>query len=1015
MSRNENTQTSQEKTPIIDVCLVNFHHARGPEVEYSVTDKKPNLFPYLPFQALPDGSHSFKQTFTYFTLLYNPVKNTSCLDATSIPDDEMHEFTTVFAISCSKQIQSEDLITKTDDVTRSTVQKACVVIATDPILGHIKEKLGMVTNVFFEQRDFNDKSILNNLYDNLCGIYSHEYVDHNTISTKPFYLGLCLRQILKDFQKNALLILKTILLEKKIVFFGNNVEKLCNLQFGFISLIPNLINHLHDCGSPLLNKNLENLTMVDHFKSSDRESIWKFLSYPLQVFGKGGVFSPYTPLQEMDDLLQNCKFFVMGTSNSLFIDNGDVPFYDLLINVDTCKIEHVNKTNLPDNVMSLTYQDKRWIEDIAYLVTSTWDDNDPFTPTNAKFEGSEDYIRNQFEDYLTSLLATAKLYDFQEKNIASDRSATTDLIGDKQLQLFNKNWAAEWMKTQNYDIFMRFTDDRIFDLFEPRHLYSEITPMSSFKGKFSGAFFKKKNSSSTIDLKQTKSEENVPKAASLEIEEKGSKPLPALPKDNETTNSSKSWNVFKGLFAKDKSSEQVNNSKPDEKDNKAASSLDKKFETDERHEHDQQDDASVESLNSYSDVLGESSTKAAIAQALTSIGLLAPEINEEMYDDFSDEYDVANEAEHDESFENIEPTKKHSLDLPPPKDKKETPNILQKIDPHEKSLKENNESRTGNALNKVARQDTNISDTDSLKNHESLTSNVVDDKIFAMEKNKTALFDNIDTVKTANVFSRNFPEAPNNSLLDSADQSSAVELPEETPENREVNLTTQISNDKKDEEYGTNFATENVEDKKDKLHKEETANSNEQHPGSPARETEEPQESEKSSCDEKTAIINESSAGKLHTQQQKVETSRQVSQGDASPSDAFDFELPTNQTVQESGNLSTNNDKNDTPKRVKSLEEPSMDDKIKKEKTASIFSEPEAFDSEAHIGSNLVDREVPNSEHVSGPEDGHDVVVTPTTSRNDLEALESSAKSVSTSRSPKKNKNKKKKNKKRKN
>lgn len=986
MLLNEKEGTSQEKTPIIDVCLVNFHHARGPEVEYSVTDKKPNLFPYLPFQALPDGSHSFKQTFTYFTLLYNPVKNTSCLDATSIPEEEMHEFTTVFAISCSKQIQSEDLINKTEDVTRSTVQKACVVIATDPILGHIKEKLGMVTNVFFEQRDFKDKSILNNLYDNLCGIYSQEYIDHSTISTKPFYLGLCLRQILKDFQKNALLILKTILLEKKVVFFGNNVEKLCNLQFGFISLIPNLINHLHDCGSPLLNKNLENMTLVDHFKSSDRESIWRFLSYPLQVFGKGGVFSPYTPLQEMDDLLKNCKFFVMGTSNSLFINNGDTPFYDLLINVDTCKVEYINKTSLPDNVMNLTYQDRRWIEDMAHLVISTWDENDPFTPTNAGFEGSEDYIRNQFEDYLTSLLATAKLFDFQEKNPALDRSRSTDLDGDKQLQFFNKAWAAEWMKTQNYDIFMTFTDDRIFDLFEPKHLYSEMTPMSSFKGKFSGAFFKKKNSSSSLDLKQSKSEENVPKADPVESEgKKNSKPLPALPKESENTDGPKAWNVFRGFFAKDKSSTPENTEQSKEKDGKAKKHSDKNFEAPlsaEGYQTNHNDRASVESLNSYNDVLGESSTKAAIAQALTSIGLLGIADDDEMYDDYPEEDDVASESEYNETFKNMKTTEKHSLDSKATENEKEPRNDLQTTEQPEKNLKENTKSSPERILNGVEHPVTNDLNTDFLKDRESSNFNSVNDEHLLLEKTKVAALDNSSTALTA---------------------SNNGESTENPSKNKVSGLTEQEVGDRKDEESGTGIVAANIDGQDNNLHDRRTVSSNENNIEARGYVKEEDQNREKSLSDEKHATSNEISTEKPQTPQLKAETSEQAAQGSTSPSDAFDFELPAvAQTIGESENLSVGDAQNDTQEEVKSIKESSLDTEFKEKGVAS-----------APIESNLADDEDETSGNKTGVEDN--AVVTPTTSHNDLEALETSAKSVSTNRSPKKNKNKKKKNKKRKN
>ena len=46
--------------------------------------------------------------------------------------------TTVFGISCNRQIKSTELLAKDEDVTRSTVQKAVVVLATKPLFGPIR-------------------------------------------------------------------------------------------------------------------------------------------------------------------------------------------------------------------------------------------------------------------------------------------------------------------------------------------------------------------------------------------------------------------------------------------------------------------------------------------------------------------------------------------------------------------------------------------------------------------------------------------------------------------------------------------------------------------------------------------------------------------------------------------------------------------------------------------------------------------------------------------------------------
>ena len=49
---------------------------------------------------------------------------------------------------------SSELLNRPADVTRSTIQKALVVLARKPVFGPIREKLGVVTRAYFLQRDF---------------------------------------------------------------------------------------------------------------------------------------------------------------------------------------------------------------------------------------------------------------------------------------------------------------------------------------------------------------------------------------------------------------------------------------------------------------------------------------------------------------------------------------------------------------------------------------------------------------------------------------------------------------------------------------------------------------------------------------------------------------------------------------------------------------------------------------------------------------------------------------------
>ena len=56
------------------VCVVDFHHARGPEIEqWFGTEGDPgaeNDWQLIPYMALPDGAHQSEEEFSYFSLVH---------------------------------------------------------------------------------------------------------------------------------------------------------------------------------------------------------------------------------------------------------------------------------------------------------------------------------------------------------------------------------------------------------------------------------------------------------------------------------------------------------------------------------------------------------------------------------------------------------------------------------------------------------------------------------------------------------------------------------------------------------------------------------------------------------------------------------------------------------------------------------------------------------------------------------------------------------------------------------
>ena len=154
------TASSKEHfTPL--VCVVDFHHARGPEIEHWIgappgrDPAEDNDWGLIPYMALPDGAHSLTEEFSYFTLVHKGKKEKDGEKGAA------EEETSVFGISCTQQLDASKLLFKSEDVTRSAVQKAVVALTDRPgEFGRLREKLSVVTRAWFAQRDFRDVEIL---------------------------------------------------------------------------------------------------------------------------------------------------------------------------------------------------------------------------------------------------------------------------------------------------------------------------------------------------------------------------------------------------------------------------------------------------------------------------------------------------------------------------------------------------------------------------------------------------------------------------------------------------------------------------------------------------------------------------------------------------------------------------------------------------------------------------------------------------------------------------------------
>ncbi|KAF2401977.1 hypothetical protein EJ06DRAFT_370124 [Trichodelitschia bisporula] len=435
------------------VCIVGFHHARGPEVETWIGVEEgsdpatENEWPLLPFMALSDGAHAATEDFSYFTLRHEAAAGRPA--------------TSLFGISCTRQLDSVELINRPAEVTRSTVQKAVVVISDSPqFFGQLKEKLSIVTKAWFAQRDFTDLVILKDFQESLVKSFKDQEDE------KDQFFGLSLRELIHEFKYQTLVLFKCLLLQPKMLFFGSNCEKLCMMQFSLISLIPGLIRNLQDCADPQFNSYEENLVMPTSLKTSERASLLSYVGLPLQIFGKGSLFGPYTPLQQLDMLADHdTKSYVIGSTNSLLLAQKD-RYSDILINLDEDMITFSSQPLRA--ALTLTVPDRRWIDFLTQTVNETWDEANPSRPKTLGYAGSEEFIRLQFEEYILALISAVKYRQYVETHKDDPKALIHEIEGDPANE-FGVEWVKAWMATENFRIFNKFTDSHIFDIVEPNH------------------------------------------------------------------------------------------------------------------------------------------------------------------------------------------------------------------------------------------------------------------------------------------------------------------------------------------------------------------------------------------------------------------------------------------------------------------------------------------------------------------------------------------------------------------
>ncbi|CAH8438700.1 unnamed protein product [Dicrocoelium dendriticum] len=239
---------------VVHMCMIGFHHRKGSIIELvypSFTDCGTNVpngnvivppkWKNLASLALPDGAHNFlsgRCLSTAFLFALDIVYFT-------LPSLE-NTRDTVFGIALYRQIAASALPHYNPDVTRNTVQKSLVVLSRLPLFGFIAHHLSVLADALFENGPFTVER------------FKQFYIELNTnfdavLKNPPAYqdalhYNLSPANLIRVYGRDALILFKLVLLERRILFTGESAGWMCNWILTLLSLFPNLLeNGLSQC------------------------------------------------------------------------------------------------------------------------------------------------------------------------------------------------------------------------------------------------------------------------------------------------------------------------------------------------------------------------------------------------------------------------------------------------------------------------------------------------------------------------------------------------------------------------------------------------------------------------------------------------------------------------------------------------------------------------------------------------------------------------------------------------
>lgn len=391
-----------ETTPnVIHILVVGFHHQKGATVEFChpplstrrkrsvepVTESITNLLPTewrcLPYLALPDGCHNYEEDSVYFTLpqlLDAPdaeVSGISELSASHV------RYSVVYGVACCRQLDAKDVLSSSEELIRSTVQKSVCILSRVPMFGFIEAKLNLITHAYFNSKDFSDVSILKDAYDHLNATLTA------TLPSEALNIGLSQQDLVGQYHHRLLQVFKALLLQKRVVVYGQQAKVVCNAVLSIVSLFTGTLS-----------------SFLNHGKS-ERDGY----GFPLAIFTESSLsIQPYVCLQQMDMLMDKLSPCVIaGVVNPLY-EKQKEKICDIFVDLIDGHVSVGNPTL--KSQLHLSAADLRFCSVLSKSIQRSPSISSQVETENPTLQysdwlGSNDWVLAQFKLYLLSLLATS--------------------------------------------------------------------------------------------------------------------------------------------------------------------------------------------------------------------------------------------------------------------------------------------------------------------------------------------------------------------------------------------------------------------------------------------------------------------------------------------------------------------------------------------------------------------------------------------------------------------------------